>query len=162
MEATTAPIERSAGWNGSRRDRVLAILGALAGALAISGALLTWVTVEKRHQSTAFRGTSFGVGTLALVAGIVMVVMMMVVLVPHLEVRRSDARPDNTRDLDVMVNAQAAQRLSQRLHRQTCVDERGQQHVASSARETVEVNHPCHEAPAARRNEQYTVSVRIR
>jgi hypothetical protein len=76
-----APIERSTGWTGSRRDRMLAILGALAGALAVSGALLTWVTVQKRHQSTVFRGTSFGVGTLALAVGIVMVAAAVVWIV---------------------------------------------------------------------------------
>jgi hypothetical protein len=81
MEPRTASIERSTGWTGSRRDRVLAILGALAGALAVSGALLTWVTVQKRHQSTVLRGTSFGVGTLALVVGIVMVAAAVVWIV---------------------------------------------------------------------------------
>jgi hypothetical protein len=81
MEARTVPIERSAGWSVSRRDRVLAILGALAGALAVSGSLLTWVNVLRRRQSTAVRGTSFGIGTLALVVGVVMIVAAVVWIV---------------------------------------------------------------------------------
>jgi hypothetical protein len=46
-----------------------ALIGALAGALAVSGSLLTWATVGR---SGAIHGTSYALGILTLVCGIVM------------------------------------------------------------------------------------------
>ena len=71
--------------------------------------------------------------TVMMIVAVIVVMVMMLLLVPHLDVSRPDARPDNSRDLDVVVNTQAAECLSQRLNRQTCVDERRQQHVAGRA-----------------------------
>jgi hypothetical protein len=88
--------------------------------------------------------------------------VMIVVPVTDVEVSRRNPCADYPCDLDVMVNAQAAERLPQRIHGKARVDEGGQEHVARRARKTIEIDHPCHEAPAACRNEQYTVSVRIR
>ena len=92
----------------------------------------------------------------------IVVMVMMVLLVPDLEVSRSDARSDNSRDLDVMVDTQTAECLSQCLHRQTGVEERRQQHVAGRARETLDVHHPRHGPSLDSLMEQYSTSARTR
>jgi hypothetical protein len=55
---------------GDRTTGRLALLGALAGALAISGSLLTWASVGR--AGVAIRGTSYTLGILTLVSGVIM------------------------------------------------------------------------------------------
>ena len=55
-------------------SRVPLVLGALAGALAIAGSMITWVTVERGKLTTQLRGTEFGVGALTFACGIVIVI----------------------------------------------------------------------------------------
>ncbi len=55
-------------------SRVPIILGAVAGALAIAGSMITWVTVERGKLTTQLRGTEFGVGVLTFACGVVIVI----------------------------------------------------------------------------------------
>jgi hypothetical protein len=62
----------TAAWQSGtdRATRWQALIGALGGALAVSGSLLTWATVGRAR--VAIHGTSYGFGILTLVCGVVM------------------------------------------------------------------------------------------
>jgi hypothetical protein len=73
QEVTSGPAAPAGGWGATRGARIAAALAGLGGALAIAGALLPWVSVTHGKKSEVLHGTSFSVGTLTLIAGIVLV-----------------------------------------------------------------------------------------
>src|SRR6266550_4962786 len=73
MQTATSTGSPDTGWSASRRSRIAAIIGGLGGALAISGAVLSWVSVQAKKATTSVHGTTFTIGKLTLGCGIVLV-----------------------------------------------------------------------------------------
>jgi hypothetical protein len=66
-----------------------------------------------------------------------------------LEVRRRDARAHDRRDAQVVLDAQAAERLAEAFDGETCIEKRAEQHVARRARKAVQVHHTRHQKSPA-------------
>ncbi len=78
QEVASGPPAPAGGWSLPRGARIASALAGLGGALAIAGALLPWVSVTHGRKSEVLHGTSFSVGTLTLIAGIVLVLCTVV------------------------------------------------------------------------------------
>jgi hypothetical protein len=65
------------------------------------------------------------------------------------EVRRGDARADDRPDAQLVIDAEAAQRATQPVGRETGVEERAEQHVAGGAGEAIQIHHLCHQRSPA-------------
>ena len=78
QDATSGGAAQTAGWAATRGARLAAMLAALGGGLAIAGALLPWVSVTRGKKTDVLHGTSFSIGTMTLIGGIVLVLCAVV------------------------------------------------------------------------------------
>src|SRR5262249_48961113 len=83
-------------------------------------------------------------------------------VLPYPDVRGRDSRAHHSVDYQLVIHAQAAERLLQGLQRQPRIEQCRQNHVAGSAGETVEVQHARHQTSSAFLIETKSVSARIR
>ncbi len=119
------------------------------------------VRVARGHGHGCVRGVIMGVVVTVCVLMTVGVVMA-VFLVPHGHVRGHDAGAHHPLHHELVVNTEAAEGIFQRLQRQARIQERGKDHVAGGAGETVEVQHARHQTSSAFLIDTKFVSARIR
>jgi hypothetical protein len=95
------------------------------------------------------------------IVDVIVRVRLPVAALAHVQVRRGDARSQHACDVERVIDAQAAERVVQRVERQAGIETRRQQHVAGRAGKAIEIHHPRHARASVCLIEKYLASARM-